>query len=52
MLPSPANSTGVVDVLLVLGVVLLVATVDVKVSVDLVVFCSDIVVATTYLFIK
>ena len=48
MLPS----TDVVDSSLVLGALVSVAAVDVNVSVDPVVFSSDIVVATKYLFMK
>jgi len=52
MLPSLVDSTDVVDSSLVLGALVSVAAVDVKVSVDPVVFSSDIVVATKYLFMK
>ena len=52
MLPSLVDSTDVVGSSFVLGAVVLVAAVDFKVSVDPVVFSSDIVVATKQFFIK
>ena len=52
MLPSLVDSTDVVGTSLVLGALVSVAAVDVTVSVDPVVFSSDIVVATKYVFIK
>ena len=52
MLPSLVDSTDVIGSSLVLGAVVSVIAVDVKVSVDPVVFSSDTVVATKYLFIK
>ena len=52
MLPSLVDSTDVVSSSLVLGAVVSVNAVDVMFSVDNVVFSSDVVDPTKYLFVK